>query len=828
MMRLIGISENLINRVRNRFNFALIFPIILIRNTILSLLFGTSIFISVSHALQHEEYQNQFELQMYLEANEIKVNYDNNSITAIGDVHIHYDQYDLRASKVYLNRDESILTAEENVELSEPNGYVITAEKLELSEDFKTGVFHHLQVETIHRAFINSRRADRMYGTITSLKDGLYSPYIRQTDGFTPPWRIHASEIIFNQNLKTISFKDSTFEVFGLPVFVIPNISITNPSVTNISGFLRPAFFSDTKLGFGLAVPYYIAAYPNRDFTVSSALLSNQGLLVGGEIRHRLRNGGYSIRSSGISQANPQLFEDSVGNREFRGAVNFIGGSRINKNWSWDWDLNAFSDSRFAKDYAVTTLARYRPIQNVNLIGRSNSNTFEAQFYRFKAFTIAKNETFIPTTTEPFSPIREFLQDKQPLIHPMIDYQYYLKNSILGGKVSFGSNIVSLTRKTTDAFAQNEKYFFRGVKGTISRMTLFADWRRNSFHQLGHVFTPFLNLQGDFYVLSDIDQAIAEITSDQVVFKGMPTLGLEYRFPLIDNYFWGSQVIEPVAQLIVRPNESRIGELPIEDSQNFVFDTSNLFEINKFSGFDRTEGGIRANLGIRQILQSNNGGSINTLIGQSFHLHGTNSFAKPDITHSTGSSGIQTDISDYVGSIHMDSNIGLRIGTNARINREELKFSRLEVESATLLGPISASLNYAFLEEQPEKGINLDRHELSSAANIRLFDKFRVFGSFRYDLLNQNFINDIAGFGYDDEGFSFSVTFSETRDRFEGTPESRSIFFRFGLRTLLESGFSYEINTEPEEEDIQDDNIFETYLNNILLPISQSKLLINY
>ena len=33
-----------------------------------------------------------------------------------------------------------------------------------------------------------------------------------------------------------------------------------------------------------------------------------------------------------------------------------------------------------------------------------------------------------------------------------------------------------------------------------------------------------------------------------------------------------------------------------------------LFEPNKFSGFDRTEGGIRVNVGIRHLLQLNNGG----------------------------------------------------------------------------------------------------------------------------------------------------------------------------------------------------------------------------
>ena len=106
-----------------------------------------------------------------------------------------------------------------------------------------------------------------------------------------------------------------------------------------------------------------------------------------------------------------------------------------------------------------------------------------------------------------------------------------------------------------------------------------------------------------------------------------------------------------------------------------------------------------------------------------------------------------------------------------------------------MLGPISASLNYAFIEARPEQVMDKDRQEILGAINIRLFDKFRVFGSIRYDLMNKNFIKDVVGFGYDDEGFSFSLTFSEDRSRLEGKAENRRLLFRFGLRTITDTGF---------------------------------------
>ncbi len=36
----------------------------------------------------------------------------------------------------------------------------------------------------------------------------------------------------------------------------------------------------------------------------------------------------------------------------------------------------------------------------------------------------------------------------------------------------------------------------------------------------------------------------------------MPTVGLEYRYPFINVQPWGTTTIEPIAQLIIRPNET--------------------------------------------------------------------------------------------------------------------------------------------------------------------------------------------------------------------------------------------------------------------------------
>ena len=136
----------------------------------------------------------------------------------------------------------------------------------------------------------------------------------------------------------------------------------------------------------------------------------------------------------------------------------------------------------------------------------------------------------------------------------------------------------------------------------------------------------------------------------------MPAVGLEYRYPFINVQPWGTTTIEPIAQIILRPNETYAGKLPNEDAQSMVFDASNLFSVDKFSGYDRVEGGGRANVGVQATTQFDRGGSINVLFGQSYQLFGMNSFAVADVTNTGVDSGLQNARSDYVARVNYSPN----------------------------------------------------------------------------------------------------------------------------------------------------------------------------
>ena len=81
--------------------------------------------------------------------------------------------------------------------------------------------------------------------------------------------------------------------------------------------------------------------------------------------------------------------------------------------------------------------------------------------------------------------------------------------------------------------------------------------------------------------------------------------------------------MEPIGQIIARPNS--IGNqqaIPNEDANSLVFDDTLLFDIDKFSGYDRIETGTRANVGAQYTAQFYSGAYARAVFGESYQLAG--------------------------------------------------------------------------------------------------------------------------------------------------------------------------------------------------------------
>src|SRR5207248_1222899 len=153
----------------------------------------------------------------------------------------------------------------------------------------------------------------------------------------------------------------------------------------------------------------------------------------------------------------------------------------------------------------------------------------------------------------------------------------------------------------------------------------------------GEIWTPFAIVRADAINASISNQpGVSNFlpVGDTNALRVMPTVGLEYRYPFINIQPWGSTTVEPIAQIIIRPNETYAGKFPNEDAQSMVFDASNLFSVDKFSGYDRVEGGGRANVGVQATTQFDKGGAVKMLFG--------NYAPQPELGYLTRREGILT------------------------------------------------------------------------------------------------------------------------------------------------------------------------------------------
>jgi LPS-assembly protein len=255
-------------------------------------------------------------------------------------------------------------------------------------------------------------------------------------------------------------------------------------------------------------------------------------------------------------------------------------------------------------------------------------------------------------------------------------------------------------------------------------------------------------------------------------------------------------VIEPTAQLIVRQGSVDQQHLPIEDAKSLIFDDTLLFDIDKFSGYDRMETGTRANVGVQYTFQSNGGGYLRAVFGQSFQLAGTNPYTDPGLDPTlkfnfNPTSGLQTDRSDYVAGVYLSPVAGLGLISQARFDERDWSLRRQDTGLTGSYGPLTGTVAYTYTTFDPVTGLLDKQDEIMTTLGLKLTTNWTVLGSLRYDLDGHNIIQDSIGLKYADECFVLSATYIETlvdNAALDLRPD-RTVMLRFELKNI--GAYSY-------------------------------------
>src|SRR5258708_5600615 len=552
--------------------------------------------------------------QMLVQAVEVDYDYNNSRVSAVGNVQMFYNGTSVEADRVIYDQKTKRLHAEGNIRMTDAEGKITYANIMDLSDDYRDGFVDSLRVDTADATRMAATRADRSSGNYTVFENGVYTACAPcRDDPKKPPlWQVKGARIIHDQTDKMLYFENAQLEFFGVPMAYLPYFSTPDPTVKRKTGFLMPIYTTVSTYGFGVETPFYWAIAPDYDATFNPRFTSRQGVLFQGDFRQRLVDGSYQIRAYGIDQLAPGAFVGQPGDRQFRGGVETKGQFALNDKWTWGWDGVLLSDYYFMSDYR---LAQYKDplgsflslpteaISQLYLTGVGSRSFFDARTIYYLSFSGN--------------------QQNVPVIHPVIDYSNVINSPIFGGEFSYKTNFTSLTPETAvfdpittlantaslcttasaDPLARTpSQCLLRGMPGTYTRATVEAQWRKSFTDPYGEIWTPFAILRADAINASISNQPRVSNflpVGDTNALRVMPTVGLEYRYPFINIQPWGTTTVEPIAQVIIRPNETYAGKLPNEDAQSLVFDTSNLFSVDKFSAYDRVEGGGRANIAVQ-------------------------------------------------------------------------------------------------------------------------------------------------------------------------------------------------------------------------------------
>lgn len=714
--------------------------------------------------------------QLLLVADELIYDNSNDTVTATGSVQIDYGGNKLVARQVTYDQKTGRLLASGNVEIVETDGNRIYAENIDITDDFRDGFVNALRVETVDNTRFAAESAERTQGNVTTFNQGVYTACepCKEKPEKAPIWQIKSRKIIWNQQKKTVRFEGATFELFGLPIAGLPYFEIADPTVKRKTGFLMPGIRYKSELGVGVSVPFYVALAPSYDLLFNGTYYTKQGFLGEAEFRQRLERGSYSVKIAGISQNDPDVFRAGTTDRnnDERGMIGSKGLFQINPRWTFGWDVMAQSDKNFANRYSIDGYDQVARRNEVFLTGLAGRNYLDLHAYKFN--------------TQEATDSDNGRDSRQPWVASS-DYSWTAPTSLLGGELNFDANLQGINRDELDEVTGATLNGFGnvlGISGTTGRLSAELEWKRTIIVPGGLAITPLFAVRGDALTIDTSDLIRSE------AFRAIGTAGLDVRWPILFSTTSATHILEPVVQIFARNDERFAGELPNEDAQSFVFDASNLLERDKFSGWDRAEGGTRANLALRYSGTFANGWSANALIGQSYRLAGENPFASPDLVAVGAYSGLETDTSDYVASASLSNNAGFSLGLRGRFDEKTFETRRAEAGLSFARNPFSGALRYAFIQKQPQYGYNTDRHEVSGAASLNFNENWRAFGSTTYDIENKYVPKMSLGIGYDDSCTIYTVTYTETRSLRTKDEPTKSIGFFLSFRTLGDIGTS--------------------------------------
>ena len=699
--------------------------------------------------------------EIFFEADQLDYDINADIVTAEGNVALARGGERLNADRIIYNRKTGYVEARGNVRLLDATGNLVTGDKVELTDTLRQGVVENVLLVLTDGSRLAASNATRQE-TRSQLDRAVYSPCHLCSEGSTeerPLWRLKAVKVEYDEERKRLTYRHATFEFLNVPILYLPYMSHSAPDVVKASGLLMPDISQSRALGLSLSTPYLWSMSPSRDLTVTPTLYTEENPTLGLEYRQHLGSGAFRIGGVGTYASRDFDEGDAVdavnrGN-DFRGYVYADGQLQHTSRWRSSFDAMVAADDTFLRRYDITDDDVLR-------------NSYRLEYFG--------NRDYLTIETWAFQGLRvEDRFGETPIALPYVDYRWSSGLDPRLGEFGVRANAASLVR--LDAM---DTY----------RVSTTGDWNKRWMSSMGQVFQLTGLLRGDLYYVNDAQTPDNPNYAGENGWQGriLPLVAAEVSWPLAGPSFGGFQTLTPLVQLVAA-GKGHNSVIPNEDSRAFDLEDTNLFDLNRFSGLDRWESGVRTTYGVRWAW-TGKAVTFTADVGQSYRL--TDEGSSDLFPRGTGLSG---RFSDYVGRASVRWGDFVDVVYRFRLDKSNLAPRRSELDAYIGTGNTYVTVGYTNLNRNILLEDLEDREELRVGARVQIDKHWSVNGATILDLTSesQNPLSDADGFqpirhslgvAYEDECFKFSVTwrrrFTEDRDFERGS----TVFFRFALKNV--------------------------------------------
>ncbi|MDE2581585.1 MAG: LPS-assembly protein LptD [Rhodospirillales bacterium] len=688
-----------------------------------------------------------------------QVRYERNRtlVVATGHVEAWQNNQVLRADKITFDRTTGVATASGHVTMIQPDGTVLYARSAVLSDQMRNGVLQDLRARLAQNAKLAANAGKRTEGVLDQLSKVVYSTCnLCKENPYLPPlWQLHARTATEDAQHKRIEFTDAEMQVLGVPVAWFPYFWTADPSVKRASGILIPSFGTNSQIGAFFAQPYYWVIDGQSDATITPMITTRAAANLGLEYRRRFNSGDLTLNGSvGYLNDSPQA------------TIYSQGQFNLNNTWRWGFNLNRASSAQYVRDFTLGT----QPGVSATIL----SSQVYAEGFGEGAY--ARLDTRFYQGLDPTQ-----ISDSQlPVVLPHIRYRYFGQPDALGGRFSLSTGFFNVLRTDGTNTRRGRLSMewdrpFVGVLGDLWTLKLHVD-------SLAYNATKF-NLQPNFGPTDSVDRA-----------RALPQVALDVRWPFMRNSgAWGTQVIEPIAELIAAPavgaSQNRL--YPNEDSFDFEFTDANLFGFNRFPGVDRLDGGMRANVGLHAAWYLA-GTALDGLIGQSFRT-------APDPVFPVGS-GLHGTVSDIVGRLSFTPASWLDLTYRTRLDHRTLA-TRMADATASVGGPkfqvtggyLYTTFDPYYFYDQPQpppagSSYYFPRNELTLGASTQ-WGQYQFDGFVQRDLARNQMVAAGADVIWQNECLILDFRFFRRYTGIAGDHGSTTLLLQITFKTIGQFGF---------------------------------------